>query len=293
MKKTIAIFLMATLLLFVFAAPASAEEKKTYSFEKLIKYAETVEPWTDTPVSVLNKSVKLKNTLVMETGDYLVIPRGKTLYLKNGAELDGNIYIENGGKLIIEKGRVFVRGTIVSDGTIVVYTGGENAYIGGAAMHVSGALYVSEQGRLTEKKSDGTGIEVEFSDRISRGDDGTIVCFGETNCEYGDIGKTPVSAVVSERFVTLDFVESKVVVDSIETLYPSADRYCHEEDIGVGGGGQLLTILFDNGSFLTANTMSVGDKMFFSKVCGLNVRFAMDALDLFRAKQADSIVDDK
>ena len=219
----------------------------------------------------------------MKTGDYLVIPRGKTLRLKNGAELDGNIYIENGGKLILEKGWFFVRGTIISDGTIVVYTGGENAYIGGAAMPVSGALYVSEKGRLIEKKSDGTGLQVEFSSRISRSDNGTVVCLGKTNCKYGDIGKTPVSAVVCERSVNLDFVASRVVADSIETLYPSAARYCRNEDIGVGGGSQFITILFDNGSTLTANAMSVEDKMLFSTVCGQNVSCAMDALDFCRA----------
>ena len=283
MKKIIAFFLTTVLLLLAFAVPVSAAEKKTCSFEKLIKYAETVEPWADAPVSVLNKSVRIQNTIVMETGDYLVIPRGKTLRLKNGAVLDGNIYIENGGKLILEKGWFFVRGTIISDGTIVVYTGGENAYIGGAAMPVSGALYVSEKGRLIEKKSDGTGLSVEFSSRISRSDNGTVVCLGKTNCKYGDIGKTPVSAVVCERSVNLDFVASRVVADSIETLYPSAARYCRNEDIGVGGGSQFITILFDNGSTLTANAMSVEDKMLFSTVCGQNVSCAMDALDLCRA----------
>ncbi len=282
MKKIIAFFLTTVLLLLAFAVPVSAAEKKC-SFEKLIKYAETVEPWADAPVSVLNKSVRIQNTLVMETGDYLVIPRGKTLRLKNGAELDGNIYIENGGKLILEKGWFFVRGTIISDGTIVVYIGGENAYIGGAAMPVSGALYVSEKGRLIEKKSDGTGLQVEFSSRISRSDNGTVVCLGKTNCKYGDIGKTPVSAVVCERSVNLDFVASRVVADSIETLYPSAARYCRNEDIGVGGGSQFITILFDNGSTLTANAMSVEDKMLFSTVCGQNVSCAMDALDFCRA----------
>lgn len=169
MKKTIAFFLTTVLLLFAFSVPVSAAEKKC-SFEKLIKYAETVEPWADAPVSVLNKSVRIQNALVMETGDYLVIPCGKTLRLKNGAELDGNIYIENGGKLILEKGWFFVRGTIISDGTIVVYTGGENAYTGGAAMPVSGALYVSEKWRLIEKKSDGTGLIIDASniDSFSR-----------------------------------------------------------------------------------------------------------------------------
>lgn len=279
MKKTIAFFLTTVLLLLAFAVPVSAAEKKC-SFEKLIKYAETVEPLADAPVSVLNKSVRIQNTLVMKTGDYLVIPCGKTLRLKNGAELDGNIYIENGGKLILEKGWFFVRGTIISDGTIVVYTGGENAYTGGAAMPVSGALYVSEKGRLIEKKSDGTGLQVEFSSRISRSDNGTVVCLGKTNCKYGDIGKTPVSAVVCERSVNLDFVASRVVADSIETLYPSAARYCRQEDIGVGGGSQFITILFDNGSTLSANAMSVEDKMLFSAVCGQNVSCAMDALDL-------------
>ena len=46
------------LLLFAFSVPVSAAEKKC-SFEKFIKYAETVEPWADAPVSVLNKSVRI------------------------------------------------------------------------------------------------------------------------------------------------------------------------------------------------------------------------------------------
>lgn len=63
-----------------------------------------------------------------------------------------------------------MRGTIISDGTIIVYTGGENAYTDGAAMPVSGALYVSEKGRLIEKKSDRTGLIIDASniDSFSR-----------------------------------------------------------------------------------------------------------------------------
>ncbi len=282
MKKLIFLLISIIAMLFAAEVPAAADSEIS-SFEKLKKYMDDAEPW-QISISVLNTSVSFKSSFIMEKDDFLVIPRGKTLRLKNGAELDGNIYIENGGKLIFESGRVFVRGTIVSDGTIIVYTGGENAYIGGAAVFVSGTLYVSEQGKLTEKKSDGTGIEIEFTDRISRGDYGSIICLGKTNCKYGDIAKKPIAAVVSQRAAyTSDFVESKVITESIEELYPDAGKYFRDEDITIGGGGhQYFSILFDNGVCLYINLQISDGEMKCCSICGLDVHLAMEALDMVR-----------
>lgn len=282
MKKIFSL-IAALALCFTTAVPTAAA--KASPFERLNRYANAVEPW-NTPVSVLNANVSFQSVFTMESDDFLVIPAGKTLRLKGGAEIGGKIYVENGGRLIFEGGRAFARGTIVSDGTVVVYTGGENAYRGGAAVFVSGTLYVSEQARLTERKSDGTGIEVEFSDRVTRGDSGAVVCLGKTNCKYGDIGRNPVTAIVTRRApYTVNFTESEQITDSVETLYPAAEKYFRDADIPYGGGERYLSILFDNGVCLYAclQISAADGEMKYVMVCGLDVHLAMEALVLARA----------
>lgn len=277
MKKLLSLLLAAMLCLNLAVISAAEEsETRSFSFEKLNKYADIVEPW-NTSISVLNTNVSFKNTFTMESDDFLVIPKGKTLRLKGGAEIKGNIYIENGGRLIFEGGRTFIDGTIVSDGTVTAYTDT-------AAVFVSGALYVSPQGRLTEKDNGGTPT-VEFADKIARGDSGAIVCLGKTNCKFGDIAKKPVAAVICQRSAYFgDFVESKLITDSIEELYPTAEKYFRDEDIPYGGGVQYLSILFDNGVCLCAKLQvsAIDGEMKYYSICGLDVHLAMEALDKVR-----------
>ncbi len=274
MKKLL--FLILTIgMLFASAVP-SAAALETSSFEKLNRYADIVERW-DTSISVLNTNVSFKNTFTMESGDFLVIPAGKTLRLKGGSEIRGNIYIENGGRLIFAGGRTFIDGTIVSDGTVTVYTDT-------AAVFVSGALYVSSRGKLTEKDNGGTST-FDFVDKIARGHSGSIVCLGKTNCKFGDIAKKPVAAVICQRAAyTVDYVESKLVTDSIEELYPDAEKYFRDQDIPYGGGEQYLSILFDNGVCLYAELQvsDVDGEMKYCSICGLDVHLAMEALDEVR-----------
>ncbi|MDE7233759.1 MAG: hypothetical protein K2N29_01740 [Ruminiclostridium sp.] len=277
MKKLLSLLLAAMLCLNL-AVVSSAAESKASSFEKLSKCADVVEDQFGCSISVLNTNVSFANTFIMESDDFLVIPKGKTLRLKGGVEIKGNIYIENGGKLIFAGGRTYVRGTIVSDGTVTVYTDT-------AAVFVSGALYVSPQGKLTEKDNDGTPT-VEFSDKIARDDSGLIVCLGKTNCKFGDIARKPVAAVVCQRAAyTGDFVESKLITDSLEELSPDAEKYFREEDIPYGGGEQYLSVFFDNGVCLYARLqVSVIDgEMKCCSICGLDVHLAMEALDKISA----------
>ncbi|MCM1335725.1 MAG: hypothetical protein NC084_13025 [Bacteroides sp.] len=284
MKKIIALILAVTLLFAATAIPVSAEEK-TCLFERLKKYADTVELFRG-EVTILNQKVSVSDRLVMEEGDYLVIPSGAALYLKDGAELGGSVYIEHGGKLVLEGGRVDLNGAIVSDGTVTVYTGeSENEY-GGAVLIVSGTFYTSPDGRLTEKKEDGTGsFDVIYSDRIMRNIYGLIVCLGKTNCDNGDVAKKPVAAVVNQReSQTNIFEDSTLVTEDFETLYPITDRYLRDEEVPFGGHAQFHAILFENGTVLeTVLQIMVGSgEMKFTSVNGMDVVTAVDALEKLR-----------
>lgn len=271
MKKLLSLLLAAMLCLNL-AIVSAAAESETSSFEKLNKYADVAEDRFGRSVSVLNTNVSFTNTFTMESGDFLAIPKGKTLRLKGGAQIKGNIYIENGGKLIFAGGRAFIDGTIVSDGTVTAYTDT-------AAVFVSGALYVSPQGKLTEKDNGGTPI-IDNPNKI----DGTIVCLGKTNSKSKDIAAKPVAAVMGTRhYISGELEECEVFTDSVEKLYPDSEKYFREEEYPSGGSRQTLSVLFDNGSVLYAERpYSKEDGANYDKIFGLDVHLAMVALGKVR-----------
>lgn len=276
MKKLLSLLLAAMLCLNL-AVVSSAAESKTSSFEKLNKYMDIVEDRSGCTVSVLNTSVSFTNTFTMESDDFLVIPKGKTLRLNGGAEIKGNIYIENGGKLIFAGGFARIDGTIVSDGTMI-------RHMNTASVWVYGALYVSPQGKLTEKDY-GDDPVFEAGDGIARSRSGSIVCFGKTNSKSKDITANPVAAVLMKRYyIWNELVESEVLTDSIEKYIPDPDQYFREENYPIGGPWQTISILFDNGSVLYANRPYVKeDGSDYDEIFGLNVHYAMLALDKIRA----------
>lgn len=275
MKKLLSL-LLAAMFCLNFAVVSSAAESKTSSFEKLNKYADVVEDWFGRSVSVLNKNVSFQNTFIMESGDFLVIPKGKTLRLNGGAEIKGSIYIENGGKLIFAGGRTFIDGTIVSDGTIL-------RHMNTAVIYVNGALYVSPQGKLTEKDYGGA-MAFEAGDTTTRSRTGSIVCLGKTNSKSKDVAAKPVAAVMGIRHYISDELEKcEVFTDSIEKLYPDPEKYFREEEYPSGGSRQTLSVLFDNGSVLYAERpYSKEDRANYDKIFGLDVHLAMVALDKVR-----------
>lgn len=273
MKKLL--FLILTIgMLFASAVPSAASEAS--SFEKLNKYADIVEDRFGRSVSVLNTNVSFKNTFTMESGDFLVIPKGKTLRLKGGSEIKGDIYIENGGRLIFEVGGNLVRGTIVSDGTILRH---KNA----SCIYVLGALYISPQGKLIEKDY-GDAIAFDYGDTTARETEGSIVCLGKTNSDSKDVTAKPVAAVMETRhYLTHALLEYEDFTDSIEKLYPDPEKYFREEDFPVGGSRQVLTVLFDNGAVLRAGRHhSAEDGANYDQIFGLDVHLAMEALDEVR-----------
>lgn len=273
MKKIISLLIM-TAMLFAAAVPAAAEAG-IRSFEKLNKYADVSEGWLKSSVSVLNTNVSFKNTFTMESGDFLVIPKGKTLRLKGGAEISGNIYIENGGKLVFEGGRGFVRGTIVSDGTILRH---RNT----SCIYVFGALYVSPTGKLIEKDY-GDPMAFEAGDTTARSLRGSIVCLGKTNSESKDVVMKPVAAVIGSRQYLSDALSNcEVFTDSIEELYPDPEKYFREEEYAPGASSQTLSVLFDNGAVLYASGAPSENGVNYTHIFGLDVRRAVEALDEVR-----------
>lgn len=275
MKKLLSLLLAAMLCLNL-AVVSLAAESETRSFEKLNKYADVVEDRFGRSVSVLNTNVSFKNTFTMENGDFLVIPKGKTLRLKGGSEIKGDIYIENGGRLIFEAGGNRVRGTIVSDGTILRH---KNT----AAVWVRGALYVSPAGKLLEKDYGGA-IAFDYGDTTARDGEGSIVCLGKTNSDSKDLTAKPVAAVMETRdYLTSALFEYEEFTDSIEKLYPDPGKYFREEDYPNGGSRQTLTVLFDNGAVLRAQRpYSTEDGANYDRIFGLDVHLAMMALEKIR-----------
>lgn len=275
MKKLLSLLLAAMLCLNL-AVVSFAAGSETSTFEKLNKYADVVEDWLGRSVTVLNKNVSFTNTLTMESDDFLVIPKGKTLRLKGGAEIKGNIYIENGGKLIFEGGRTFIDGTIVSDGTIL-------RHMNTAVIYVNGALYVSPQGKLTEKDYGGA-MAFEAGGTTVRNPTGSIVCLGKTNSKSKDVAAKPVAAVIGTRhYISDELGECEVFTDSIEKLCPDPEKYYREEEYPNGGSRQTLSVLFDNGSVLYAERpYSNEDGANYDKIFGLDVHLAIIALNKVR-----------
>lgn len=275
MKKLLSLLLAAMLCLNL-AVVSAAAESETSSFEKLNKYADVVEDWFGRSVSILSKNVSFTSTFTMESDEFLVIPKGKTLRLKGGAEIKGNIYIENGGKLIFEGGRTFIDGTIVSDGTMI-------RHMNTAVIYVNGALYVSPQGKLTEKDYGGA-MAFEAGDTTARSQTGSIVCLGKTNSKSKDVAAKPVAAVMGIRhYISGELEECEVFADSIEKLYPDPEKYFREEEYPNGGSRQTLSVLFNNGSVLYAERpYSNEDGANYDQIFGLDIHLAMVALGKVR-----------
>lgn len=177
--------------------------------------------------------------------------------------------------LVFEGGRGFVRGTIVSDGTILRH---RNT----SCIYVFGALYVSPTGKLIEKDY-GDPMAFEAGDTTARSLSGSIVCLGKTNSESKDVVMKPVAAVIGSRQYLSDALSNcEVFTDSIEELYPDPEKYFREEEYAPGASSQTLSVLFDNGAVLYASGAPSENGVNYTHIFGLDVRRAVEALDEVR-----------
>lgn len=255
------------------------EDKRSYisSLKSSLYYAdigERAELETELKVPVLDKSRTLKKCFTMKPRDVLVIPAGKTLTLTGGADIAGTIYIEEGGKLLLERFSVTLTGSVLCDGALFV-TGG-TLYCSEGSL-----LYVGENGSFMA--ADKGGDETELNGRISAGVGANVVCFGETNIPDPTFAAEPVAAV----YQRIEFAGSKkkaVIVEGLESLMPSVIGFNSGFHFGDGDFADCYTILFSGGScvtFYASGTINQG----WSKIGGADIQKPLAALKVYAQRK--------
>lgn len=192
---------------------------------------------SDMKIAELNKSRSVKNTLVIEENETLVIPSGCKLTLKSGCDVKGTLYIENGGYLAASGGELSITGSVVNDGTVSVGAKAALSVLSG------GELYTSPEGTFKSKAGS-----------LVLDNDITAVCLGKfsisgcaSEAKNVLIGNA-VSAVRTHHVLTGIRTSEVVGKEDIPNL--SDAGYYLEDSVPAGGEVVMLTILFDNGSAL-------------------------------------------
>lgn len=229
-------------------------------------------------IPVLDKSRTLKKCFTMKRGDVLVIPAGKTLTLTGGADIAGTIYIEEGGKLLLERFSVTLTGSILCDGELSV-TGG-TLLCGSYSL-----LYIGENGSFTA--TDRGGDEDELNGRIDSLVGANVICFGETNIPDPTFAAQPIAAV----YQRIDFAGAKKkteIVADVECLLPSAVGFNSNFEYSEGAFYDNYTILFSGGSSVIFSAEGTIDKGW-SSINGTDIRIPLAALKVYaeRKKKPD------
>ncbi len=244
-------------------------DKKSYisGLKSSLYYADIDE---ELSVPVLNKSRKLKKCFTMKQSDVLVIPAGKTLTLTGGADIAGTIYIEKGGKLLLERYSVTLTGSVLCDGRLSV-TGG-TLYCDDGSL-----LYIGEKGSFMA--ADRGGNETELNGRIDVNVGANVVCFGETNIPDPTFAANPVAAVY-QRIEFGGYQKKAELVDDVESLMPSVVGFDSSLHFGDGDFGDSYTILFSGGScvkFYASGSKSNG----WSDIGGFDIQLPLAALKIY------------
>ena len=238
----------------------AAQERGLVHIKSNLYYAE-VDEWTGLRIPVLKKSRAIKNCFVLKENECLVIPSGKTLKLTGGADIYGSIYIEDGGRLVLDKLSTYLSGTIVCYGDISV-TNGTLTCMNGST------LYIAESGSLTA--SDRGVCEDGLSGRVGTDMYGAnVVCLGECNIPDPTYAAEPVAAVYC-RTEFGGVVKSVEVITSgiselLETELTASEYY---EDSSFY---DLYTVFFSGGGCV--DFAAVGSRRLgWSSIGGANVQ---------------------
>ncbi|MDE6031737.1 MAG: hypothetical protein K2G32_08965, partial [Oscillospiraceae bacterium] len=196
----------------------------------------------------------------------LIIPSGKTLTLRGGANIDGTIYIEEGGKLVFDKFSVNLTGKIMCFGTVSVTQG--TLYCGDGSM-----LYVAEGGKFTA--ADRGGDENELNGRITMEPGADVVCLGTCNIPDPTFAAEPVAAV----YCRVEFGGYSKKVSEVKTDLSDLLSVKCSTDAGFGDGdfADVYTILFSGGScvsYTADGTIEDG----WSNIGGVNVQMMANLL---------------
>lgn len=272
MKKILGIILAAMICVCTAVSALAAGTGGTLGGIKSAITAVKPDDVSQTEVSVLNKSVSVSRSLSVAAGELLVIPGGRTLTLKKGAQIDGGVYVEKGGKLTFSGGEVIINGSVVSDGKVTLKSA--------ASAEVNGELYVSGQGTLS----------VGSDEKLFVDQNGKVVCLGKTNSSMLDIAVNPIAAVLKSTDVAGRAFETKALTSELDSVIPDPDEYFTESEIPAGRAASTLYLFFDNGACVNAVKTGIDanseDYLF---ICGVNVRYAMMAIDMTKKRAYDDV----
>lgn len=245
----------------------AAEKCTLKSFKSCLTYAGT----EHNNAPVLNKSRTLKKLFCLSKDETLIIPKGKTLKLTGGADIDGTIYIEKGGKLVLEKFSVRLNGSIFCDGKISV-TGG-TLYCADNSL-----LFINKPGSFNVAD---TGYDAEYDEyngRIDTAIGADTICFGKTNYPSPTFSSNPVAAVHRSVEFGGAKVKTELYTGDLNDLLKSTSSY-KEYDIWASDFFEAYTVLFDGGSSL--DFAGTKDKSWES-IGGVNVSWLAQILDVYR-----------
>lgn len=226
MKKRIVSLITAIAMLFGAAFPAFADSDPIRA--RYLASAET-DAYGGCKITQLSKSRTVKKSaLTVAADEMLVIRKGASLRLYQGARVDGAIYIENGAKLLLSGGTLTVSGggIVFSDGTFSV---GSKAAV---SIRGNGGILIGKKGEL--KVSDEESLQFEPS--------ANVICLGKTDSENSMIGKTAVAAYVWENGTV-------TAAEKPAKLLPTGTDYCASYP---SGSDSVVTYIFDNGASLRA-----------------------------------------
>lgn len=244
MKKLTAILLAVGAAVSIGAVSAFAEENsvraRSLNSSALTEYIDGIK------VTTLSESKTLKNAeLNLAADEMLIIGENVTLSLHSGADINGAVYIENGGKLLLAGGKTAISGsgTVVSDGTLSINKAARLTVSGG------GTVFVGKDGtmRTTAERS------LSF-DKFSN-----IVCTGKTNSKNSAVSRKAAEVYIYENG------ELRTVKAPSELL-PSGNDYCTDL-VKSGESTQRLIFVFDSGACIKAEKVNGR----FSSIGGCNV----------------------
>lgn len=241
-----------------------ASKKSTLTnFKSNLYYSDKFE---DVSVPVLKKSRTLKNCFQMNENDILIIPSGKTLTLQGGANINGTIFVEKGGKVIFDKLSVNLTGKIVCFGTISVKNG--TLYCGDDSL-----LYVAGGGKFMA--ADRGGDENGLNGRILTDPCANVVCLGTCNIPDPTFTAEPVAAV----YCRMEYDGYSKKTSDVTAQLPDLLSVKCNTGLGFGYGefADVYTILFSGGSCVTY-TANGSLKEGWSNIGGVDVQMMANFL---------------
>lgn len=227
MKKLIAILLAAIFCLnlgtiSVFAADSTIRARSLSSAK--------TDYFQGFKITELTESCTVKKASVTVADDEtLLIRKGASLRLYQGAKIDGAVYVENGAKLVLSGGTLTVSGSssVISDGIVSVGSKGVVSVLGG------GEVFVGKKGRLKINKED----SLQFDPLAN------VICLGKNNSENPQIGKNVLAAYVSAG-------DKLTAAEKPDMLLPSGTDYCTDFSYQNAKDLSAVSFLFDSGASL-------------------------------------------